>query len=71
MATNNEICTMDAVTLASNIRTKSLSPIEVVDAVIARMAMLEPHLPAFCTPTYDLARETAKRLEQELMAGPK
>ncbi len=69
MATSNEICTMDAVTLASHIRTKSLSPIEVVDAVLARMDVLEPHLHAFCTPTYDLARETAMRLEQELMAG--
>ena len=69
MSTDNEICRMDAVTLANNIRTKELSPVEVVDAVLARMEKLEPLLHAFCTPTPDLAKETAKRLEQALMAG--
>ena len=69
MASKNDICTMDAVTLASNIRAKALSPVEVVEAVLARMDKLEPLLHAFCTPTPDLARETAKRLEGALMAG--
>jgi aspartyl-tRNA(Asn)/glutamyl-tRNA(Gln) amidotransferase subunit A len=69
MATGNEICRMDAMTLASNIRAKELSPVEVVEAVLARMEKLEPTLHAFCTPTPDVARETAKRIEQALMAG--
>ena len=69
MATGNEICRMDAMTLASNIRARELSPVEVVEAVLARMEKLEPSLHAFCTPTPDLARETAKRIEQALMAG--
>ena len=69
MATSNDICRMDALTLASNIRAKELSPVEVVEAVLARMDKLEPSLHAYCTPTPDLARETAKRLEQALMAG--
>ena len=69
MATGNDICRMDAVTLASNIRAKALSPVEVVDAVLARMDKLEPTLHAFCTPTPDLAKDNAKRLEQALMAG--
>ena len=69
MATGNEICRMDAVTLANSIRAKELSPVEVVDAVLARMDSLEPTLHAFCTPTPNLARETAKRIEQALMSG--
>ena len=69
MATGNDICRMDARTLASNIRAKELSPVEVVEAVLARMEKLEPTLHAFCTPTPDVARETAKRIEQALMAG--
>ena len=69
MATANDICRMDAVTLASNIRAKELSPVEVVEAVLARAEVLEPVLHAFCTPTPELARETARRLEAELMAG--
>ena len=69
MATGNDICRMDAVTLAGKIRSKELSPVEVVDAELARMEKLEPRLHAFCTPTPDLAKETAKSIEQALMAG--
>ena len=69
MAIGNDICRMDAITLASAIRAKELSPVEVIDAVLARMEELEPILHAFCTPTPDMARETARRLERMLMAG--
>jgi len=65
----NEICRLDAVTLAGHIRAKKLSPVEVIDAVLDRMETLEPVLHAFCTPTPDLARETAKKLEDAIMAG--
>jgi aspartyl-tRNA(Asn)/glutamyl-tRNA(Gln) amidotransferase subunit A len=68
-ARNNEICRMDAVTLAAQIRAKQLSPVEVIDAVLDRMDKLEPTLHAFCTPTPELARETAKRIEADIMAG--
>ena len=33
------------------------------------MDQLEPHLHAFCTPTPDLARAEAKRIEQDIMRG--
>jgi aspartyl-tRNA(Asn)/glutamyl-tRNA(Gln) amidotransferase subunit A len=68
-ASDNEICRMDAVALASHIRAKRLSPVEVINAVLDRMDKLEPILHAFCTPTPDLARETAKRIEADIMAG--
>lgn len=69
MSTANDICRMDAVTLAKHIRAKKLSPVEVIDAVLARMEKLEPILHAFCTPTPDLARATAKKIEKDIMAG--
>ena len=69
MADQNEICRMDAVTLAGKIRSKELSPVEVVEASLDRMAKLEPILHAFCMPTPDLARETAKRIEKSIAAG--
>ena len=69
MANSSEICSLDAVTLASKIRAKELSPVEVVEAVLARMDKLEPILHAYCTPTPDLAKETAKGIERSLMAG--
>jgi aspartyl-tRNA(Asn)/glutamyl-tRNA(Gln) amidotransferase subunit A len=68
-ASANEICRMDAVTLAGHMRAKRLSPVEVIDAVLARMEKLEPTLHAFCTPTPDLARANAKRIEADIMAG--
>ena len=69
MATGNEICSMDAVTLAGLVRSKKLSPVEVTDAVLARMDRLEPTLHAFCTPTPELARKAAKEIEKRIMAG--
>lgn len=69
MADQNEICRMDAVTLARRIRSKELSPVEVVDASLNRMDKLEPVIHAFCTPTPELARATAKKIEKAIMAG--
>jgi aspartyl-tRNA(Asn)/glutamyl-tRNA(Gln) amidotransferase subunit A len=69
MNTPNAISKMDAVTLARAIKRKDLSPVEVVDAALARMEALEPKLHAFCTPTPDLARATAKRIESDILAG--
>jgi aspartyl-tRNA(Asn)/glutamyl-tRNA(Gln) amidotransferase subunit A len=69
MTAENEICAMDAVSLAAQIRNKKISPVEVIDAVLARMERLEPALHAFCTPTPELARETAKQIEKKIMQG--
>jgi aspartyl-tRNA(Asn)/glutamyl-tRNA(Gln) amidotransferase subunit A len=65
----NEICRMDAVHLAGEIRAGNLSPVEVVDAVLDRMDRLEPVIHAFCTPTPEAAREDAKRIEADMAAG--
>ncbi len=69
MPSGNEICRMEAVELAGRIRAKEISPVEVVDAVLDRMDRLEPTLHAFCTPTPDLARKEAQRLEREISEG--
>jgi aspartyl-tRNA(Asn)/glutamyl-tRNA(Gln) amidotransferase subunit A len=60
---------MDAVSLAAHIRSKKVSAVEVIDAVLARMDKLEPILHAFCTPTPKLARETAMKIDQDITAG--
>ena len=65
----NEICRMDAVHLAEAIRSRAVSPVEVIDAVLDRMDRLEPTLHAFCTPTPDAAREDARRIEADLTSG--
>jgi aspartyl-tRNA(Asn)/glutamyl-tRNA(Gln) amidotransferase subunit A len=69
MPSDNEICQMEAVELAGRVRAKEVSPVEVVDAVLDRMDRLELTLHAFCTPTPELAREEARRLEREISEG--
>ena len=46
MSTDNEICRMDAVTVAARVKDKTLSAIEVTEAVLRRMDKLEP-VPCF------------------------
>lgn len=65
----SEINRMQAVEIAAQVRAGKLSPSEVVEAALARMAATEPHLYAFCTPAPELARRTAKELEARLAAG--
>jgi len=69
MAAANEICAMDAVSLAAAIRARTLSPVEVIDAILERMNRVESHLHAFCTPAPELARAEAKRIEADILAG--
>lgn len=66
---NDDICSMNAVTMAAEIRAKRLSPVEVTEAVLERMERLEPTLHAYCTPTPDLARQAAKRVESAIANG--
>jgi aspartyl-tRNA(Asn)/glutamyl-tRNA(Gln) amidotransferase subunit A len=59
----------DALTLAHQIRTKQVSPVAVVDAVLERIEALQPRVNAFITVTADEAREAARRAEAAVMAG--
>lgn len=59
----------DALTLARQIRTKAVSPVEVVEAVLRRIESLQPTVHAFITVTADEAREAARRAEAAVMAG--
>ena len=64
MTNANDICRMDALTLAKQIRTKALSPIEVAEAVLERIHKLDPILHAFSTLVPDQARQDAARTEK-------
>ena len=50
-SSDNEICRMDALTLARRIKARDLSALEATEAVLRRMDVLEPYVHAFCTPT--------------------
>ncbi len=69
MSARRDIAGMDAVSLSREIRSRNVSPTEVLDAALERMDAVEPEIHAFCTPTPELAREQAKRIEADLAAG--
>jgi aspartyl-tRNA(Asn)/glutamyl-tRNA(Gln) amidotransferase subunit A len=69
MSIENDICEMDAVSLARAIREKRISAAEAVEASLKRMTALEPTLHAFCTPTPELARSRAHDIDARLAKG--
>lgn len=67
MATDLAFLTIAAA--AELIKSHQLSPVEYVEALITRTETFDPQLRAYITPTFDLARQQAKRAESEIMAG--
>src|SRR5438876_2746661 len=63
---NDELCWMPASEMAGLIRKKKLSPVEVIDAVLDRIAKVDPRLNAFVTLTGEQARREAKAAERAL-----
>jgi aspartyl-tRNA(Asn)/glutamyl-tRNA(Gln) amidotransferase subunit A len=66
---DTDLCYMTATDLAAAIRTKKVSPVEVVNAVLDRIEQLNPRLNAFCLVTADAARQAAQGAEQAVMRG--
>jgi aspartyl-tRNA(Asn)/glutamyl-tRNA(Gln) amidotransferase subunit A len=64
-----DICFMPATDLVAAFVAKKLSPVEVMDAVIARIERLNPIINAFCTLTLEEARQKAKAAEAAIMRG--
>lgn len=62
----DEICRLPATEVGARINAGELSPVEVVDAVLARMEAVDAELHAYCTPVPDLARARARRLADAL-----
>ncbi|MER8792388.1 amidase family protein [Mesorhizobium sp. M0983] len=60
---------MPAVELAQLIRTKKISPVEYMRALLARIAEVEPNINAFAYLAADRAMNDAKQAEAALMSG--
>ncbi len=63
------ICSLDTVTLAALIRTRQLSPTEVVEATLQQIERLNPQFNAFCTLMPEQAMLSAHRVEAGILAG--
>ncbi len=64
---NDELCWRSATELAALIRRRAVSPVEVVDAVLARIERVNPRLNAYVTVTAEAARRAAKTAERAVM----
>jgi aspartyl-tRNA(Asn)/glutamyl-tRNA(Gln) amidotransferase subunit A len=54
---------------AEQLRQRAVSPVDLLEAVLARTAAVEPRLRAYVTPTFDEARAAARAAEQEIASG--
>ncbi|MBI4595553.1 MAG: amidase [Candidatus Tectomicrobia bacterium] len=55
--------------LAGKIRQREVSPVEVTESVLTRIDRLNTKINAFTTVTEELAREAAKKAEEEVQSG--
>ena len=64
-----DLCDLSATVLASQIRAKKLSPVELIRAVYARLHQTDPKINAFCTLCEEEASQAAKNAETAVMRG--
>ena len=65
----NSLCEMTATDLRRMIGRKELSPVELVEASIERIEIVNPILNAVVTKNYDAARKAAKAAEKDVLDG--
>jgi len=66
---SDELCWLSALDLARLVRDKTVSPVEIVEQALARIARLNPSLNAYCTVAEEQAREAASAAEVSVMTG--
>ncbi|HYB40129.1 MAG TPA: amidase family protein, partial [Candidatus Methylomirabilis sp.] len=64
--TEDELTSLTLARAARLLRRRELSPVELTEAILARIERLDPVLKAFITVTGDLARRQARRAEREI-----
>ena len=67
--TNDDLCFLSIAELGSLMRARTVSPVEVTEAHLARIERLNPTLNAFVTVMATEARAAATQAEAEIRAG--
>jgi aspartyl-tRNA(Asn)/glutamyl-tRNA(Gln) amidotransferase subunit A len=67
IAASENLVWRSALECATLIRDKQLSPVELTEAILARIEALNPRLNAFCLVTHDVARRAAREAEIAVM----
>ena len=66
-----DICFMSACDMAEKIKTQELTSLEITETIIERIEKINPIINAYCTTTFDLAREMAKKADDAVKKGEK
>jgi Asp-tRNA(Asn)/Glu-tRNA(Gln) amidotransferase A subunit family amidase len=66
---DQQLCWMSAIDLAEAIRSKRVSPVEALEAILSQVDAINPALNAIVTRTDSLAREQARDAEARVMRG--
>ena len=64
-----EICYMSAGDLSRLVEKKEVSPVEIIDAHLARIEATEPVLNSFITLLAEESRTAARQAEKDIQAG--
>ena len=67
----DDICYMPAWQMAEKIKTQELSSLEITEAIIERIERINPLINAYCTPTFDIAREMAAAADKRVKNNDK
>ena len=68
-STESELCWLSLAEAANLLRSKQISPLQLADAVLERIAQLNPALNAFITVIADRARRAARAAERDIVHG--
>jgi aspartyl-tRNA(Asn)/glutamyl-tRNA(Gln) amidotransferase subunit A len=66
---NTELCFLSVAQLSKLIHSREISPVELVEATLARIRTLEPTLNSFITVLSEEALQGARRAEKEILEG--
>ena len=69
MTTTSELCTAPLMSVAKLIERKDISPVELTEAMLARIAELDGKVKSYLLVTADLAMEQAHNAETEIIEG--
>jgi aspartyl-tRNA(Asn)/glutamyl-tRNA(Gln) amidotransferase subunit A len=69
MSKEETICFMSAVEIVEKIKNRELTSQEVIEIIIERIERINPIINAYCTTSFDLARETAKSVDNRVKKG--
>ncbi|MHA1916003.1 MAG: amidase [Promethearchaeota archaeon] len=61
-----DICFMSACEMAEKIKTQELPSLEITNTLIERIEQINPIVNAYCTTTFDLAREMARKADESV-----